>query len=136
MSPSRSSGLEARYRVLVVDDDDSVRAGLAQALELAGYLVRVESNGRAALDGLDGHDPHLVILDVVMPEMDGLAFVRELDRRGLRPTLRVLLISANTDGHERATELRTDGFLRKPLRLSALLAEVARILETLSDDGA
>jgi CheY-like chemotaxis protein len=66
--------VDGNGRVLVVDDDELIRDTLATALADEGYAVRVAADGRAALDSLHEWRPDLIVLDLMMPEMDGYAF--------------------------------------------------------------
>ena len=74
--------------ILVVDDDERIRTALHSGLTLSGYQAVTQSNGREGLAWLDEHRPNLIILDVVIPEVDGLRFIGELRRRGLHPGVR------------------------------------------------
>jgi two-component system, chemotaxis family, chemotaxis protein CheY len=116
--------------VLLVEDDEQIRAALQTGLQLSGYAVQVAADGREALEQLGSGWPDLVILDVMLPEMDGPAFAEELRRLGLRPAVPILLISADHDLGEKAAALGAEGYLRKPLKFPTLLAEVARLLRS------
>jgi CheY-like chemotaxis protein len=112
----------------VVEDDHSIRTALRSGLELYGYEVATAGNGLEALDALERMVPDLVVLDLGMPVMSGDRFVEELMHKGLRPRLRIVVVSANPDGHDRACAMGADGYLRKPLHLAALVREIQRIL--------
>ncbi|MCC7106651.1 MAG: response regulator [Chloroflexi bacterium] len=112
-------------RVLVVDDDDMIRDVLRLTLQDEGYDVRVARDGREALEQLEGSPPALILLDLMMPRMDGAGFVRELERRGVRSAVSVVVLSAGASGERQATALRADGFVPKPFDLDLLLAVLA-----------
>jgi DNA-binding response OmpR family regulator len=114
--------------ILIVDDDERIRTALQSGLTLSGYQAVTQANGRLGLTWLDDHRPDLIILDVVMPEVDGLRFIGELRRRGLHPGVPVLVMSGDRDAQEQATALGADAFLSKPLQLSSVLGEAARLL--------
>jgi CheY-like chemotaxis protein len=108
--------------VLVVDDDEGVRAVMATALEDDGWRVETADNGRSALESLLEHLPDAIILDLRMPVMDGLTFA-ERYRDFPEPRAPLILISATVD--ERA--VRVTGAvtgLRKPIDLNVLLTTV------------
>jgi CheY-like chemotaxis protein len=112
-------------RVLVVDDDPGVRTLIADLLSGAGYQVDLASNGREALLCVERQRPALVLLDLVMPVLDGPQFVRELGVRGLH--LPVLVVSADQNGAAVATECRAAGFLAKPFDRRELLTLVRQM---------
>lgn len=118
-------------RILVVDDDASLRDTLVEVLGDEGYQVRSAENGRAALRQLDGWEADLVILDLMMPIMDAYAFRAAQDKAGRRLTP-ILILSAAPGLSDAATELGAVGVIAKPFRLSDLLTAVAG---TVSDDG-
>lgn len=110
--------------VLVVDDDEGVRAVMATALEDEGWSVITAENGRAALDALRRSRPEAIILDLRMPVMDGLAFAQRY-REFPEPRAPLILISATvTQSAVQATGAVTG--LRKPIDLNLLLDTVSR----------
>ena len=118
----------SRKTVLIVDDDERIRTALQSGLSLSGYAAVTKANGRLGLAWLDHHRPDLIILDVVMPEVDGLRFIGELRHRGLHPGVPVMMVSGDRDADEQATALGVEAFLHKPLQLAAVLREAARLL--------
>ena len=114
-------------RVLVVDDEPAIVEFLALGLRREGYAVRTAADGRAALPQVDACDPDLVVLDVMMPRLDGLALTRQLaghPRRGL------LILSARDETGDRIAglELGADDYLVKPFDFEELLARLRAIL--------
>ena len=93
-------------------------------------MTEAQRNGRDGLAWLDQHRPDLIILDVVMPEVDGLRFIGELRRRNLHPAIPVMVVSGDRDADEQATALGAEAFLPKPLQLATVLREAARLLES------
>jgi hypothetical protein len=81
-------------RVLVVDDDDLVRRGISQALEKEGWKVSEAGNGRVGLERLAGALPDVIVLDLMMPEMDGFEFLDELRHRAEWRHIPVVVVTA------------------------------------------
>jgi two-component system response regulator MprA len=115
-------------RILVVDDEPAVRESLASSLAFEDYEVLTAMDGLEALDELDRARPDLVILDVLMPRLDGLTTCRRLRSRG--KTLPVLMLTARDTVGDRVTGLDAgaDDYLVKPFELDELLARVRALL--------
>jgi len=114
-------------RVLVVDDEPAIVEFLALGLRREGYAVRTAADGRAALPLVDAFDPDLVVLDIMMPRLDGFELTRQLSghpRRGL------LILSARDEKSDRIAglELGADDYLVKPFDFDELLARLRAIL--------
>jgi DNA-binding response OmpR family regulator len=115
-------------RVLVVEDDAGLRETLAEILADDGHEVRVAPDGAAALETLDAWHPELIVLDLMMPRMDGFAFrARQREARRARPA-KVLLVSAARDVATAADELGADGWLVKPFGLQDVVTSVRGLL--------
>jgi len=109
--------------ILVVDDDPDLRSLLTLALADEGYEVRAAPDGRVALDLLEAWPPRVILLDLMMPIMDGWAFrARQLATRG-SDHIPVIVFSAAPD--MRVAALRPAAVLSKPFNLDVLLATVA-----------
>ena len=106
-------------RVLVVDDDPGIRAVLAEFLTDAGHRVATATNGLEALAALSGGPSDVILLDMLMPKMDGWAFAREY-RRSPWPHARII-VTAATDAKGRAAEIGAAGHCEKPFDLDRLL---------------
>jgi CheY-like chemotaxis protein len=110
--------------VLVVDDDPDILEAVAEILEGEGYRVARARNGLEALERVEEQAPALVLLDLMMPVMDGVGFGRELRARHPAAHLPIVVISA--DGNpDRAAVPGTVGILPKPFDIEALLALVS-----------
>jgi CheY-like chemotaxis protein len=109
--------------VLVVDDEPQVVWMLQFSLEAEGYQTYAARNGRDALDEIQEHHPALVLLDIMMPVMDGWSVLEQLQQlpEGERP--RVVVVSARSSLRDRAkaTELGADAFVAKPFSVDDLL---------------
>ena len=115
----------ARKRILVVDDDAGIQELLELALAGEGYDVLVARDGIDAFEKLRDIQPDLIVLDLMMPRMDGATFARELRRRGYNTPIMVL--TAASRGEQRALALDVDGYVAKPFSLPELLGQVARL---------
>ncbi len=122
MPPERS----ADRLVLVVDDDPDILQTLALCLSTEGYRVLMAANGQEALDLLKKERPACILLDLMMPVMDGWQFVAALEERGLR-NAPLLILSADRAVQGHAAKLRADAFLAKPFDLDELLGKVHQL---------
>ncbi len=115
-------------RILVVDDEPAVRASLARALRLDGYEVALASDGHGALDAIGGAAPDAVVLDVLMPALDGLEVCRRLRAAGDRTP--VLMLTARDQVRDRVGGLDAgaDDYLVKPFALEELSARLRALL--------
>ena len=109
--------------VLVVDDEPQVAWVLRFTLEHEGYRTFTASNGVEALEELDKHHPMLMVLDLMMPEMDGWAVLKEMTKLPVGERPRVVIVSALTgpDDKEKATALGADAFVPKPFDVEVLI---------------
>jgi DNA-binding response OmpR family regulator len=111
--------------VLVVDDDPDILTTVEQILAIEGYCVLRARNGSEALSVLDETAPDLIILDLMMPVMDGWEFRRrQLEHRAAATP--VLVVSADRDISRKAASIKADGYIAKPFDLDELIAEVQR----------
>jgi two-component system, OmpR family, response regulator MprA len=115
-------------RVLVVDDDRAIRESLARALELDGYEVELASDGAAALATIRASRPDVAVVDVMMPNIDGLTMCRVL--RAEKDRLPVLMLTARTETSDRVAGLDAgaDDYLPKPFELDELMARLRALL--------
>ncbi len=115
-------------RLLVVDDDPSVREALALVLDLDGFEVATAGDGREALRALASGAPDAVILDVLMPGLDGLEVCRRMRAGGDRTP--VLMLTARSEVAERVAGLEAgaDDYLAKPFAREELLARLRALL--------
>jgi DNA-binding response OmpR family regulator len=114
-------------RVLVVDDEPMVREVVARYLELDGVSVAAASNGAEAIEWLESNTPDLIVLDVMMPEVDGLTILRRLR---LTSDVPVILLTARSSESDRIAglELGADDYVVKPFSPREVAARVRTIL--------
>jgi excisionase family DNA binding protein len=127
-APSKPAAGTTRPRVLVVDDEASIRDLLSKTLALAEYEVDVAPDGRSALDRMRLYPYDLLIADLKMPGMDGLTVIREAKR--YKTDLPVIIITGfSTESSAiEAVNLGVAGYLTKPFRVPQVLAAAAKAL--------
>jgi two-component system response regulator MprA len=120
--------MEPSARILIADDDPAVRSALERVLRFNGYEVELAEDGLGALDAIDTSRPDALVLDVTMPNLDGLAACRMLRRRG--DDLPVLMLTARVDLDDRVNGLDAgaDDYLSKPFELEELIARLRALL--------
>jgi CheY-like chemotaxis protein len=120
-------------KVLVIDDEDEVRQVLHEFLESRGYEVRAAESGAVALSILEPFEPDVVLLDVSMPEMDGVEVLKRIVEA--RPTLPVIMVTANADigVTSRLLALGAADYIPKPFDLE-YLDQAVSIQVTASQD--
>jgi two-component system, OmpR family, response regulator MprA len=126
-------------RVLVADDEPAVRSSLGRALELKSYEVALAADGREALDALREQTVDAVVLDVSMPNLDGLEVCRRLRGAGDRTPILMLTARDAIDARVAGLDAGADDYLVKPFALDELLARLralTRRAEAHGDAGA
>lgn len=113
--------------ILVVDDDPGLQETLQATLESEGYAVTIAADGLDALEKLQSLTPAVIVLDLMMPRMDGYAFAHELEKRGLRPGTPIMVLTADSRARHKVQGVKPDAFLAKPFEINELLDEVARL---------
>ena len=121
--------------ILVVDDDRAVRESLRRSLQFNGYTVELAGDGQQALDALGAQRPDAMVLDVMMPRLDGLEVCRRL--RGTGDDLPILVLTARDAVYDRVAGLDAgaDDYLPKPFALEELLARLRALLRRSSTEA-
>ena len=114
-------------RILVIDDDDDIRAVMEEVLAAAGYQVDVARDGAEGLAKLSGGAPPLILLDMMMPNMDGETFLKTLRGTPLMQDAPVVVVSGSAGVRQRASALDVAGCLEKPFELDDLMGVVSRL---------
>jgi len=123
-------------KVLIVEDDRSVRESLERALRLEGYQVTTAADGQSGVDGVLSQQPDAVILDVMLPLLDGLSVCRELRKRGDRTPVLMLTARAEVGDRVAGLDAGADDYLPKPFALDELLARLRALLRRLAPEAA
>ena len=120
---------EKMKRILVVDDEENARIALSTILTRDGYDVASAGNGYEALNYLRGKDVELIITDINMPEMNGMTFLRELNRS--HPTCNVIMITAygEVESYIEAMNLGAFEYINKPVKLEELNKIINKIFK-------
>ena len=113
-----------KRRILVVEDDDTLRETLTEILLDEGHEVRAAAHGHEALDRLDGWEPDVILLDLMMPRMDAFAFRTRQRQLGIAAGARVVVISAARELGTAVELLGADGWIAKPFRLAEVVNAV------------
>jgi two-component system, response regulator, stage 0 sporulation protein F len=119
-----------RYKILIVDDEENARFGLSKLLSQEGYDVESVANGYEALDYLRRKEVHLVVSDIKMPRMDGITFLKEINRH--YPSTHVIMITAfgEVESYLEAMNLGAFEYIHKPVKLDELKAVMRKIFDT------
>jgi DNA-binding NtrC family response regulator len=120
---------EPLKRILVVDDEENARIALSKILSHEGYDVASVGNGHEALNYLRGREVELIITDINMPEMNGMAFLRELNR--CHPASNVIMITAygEVESYIEAMNLGAFEYINKPVKFEELNKIISKIFK-------
>ena len=139
MSPTPTSAArgpaESTPRVLVVDDDRAVRDSLRRSLEFNGYEVALAGDGAEALASIARTPPDVVVLDVMMPRLDGIETTKALRSSGNDLPILVLTARDSVGDRVEGLDAGADDYLTKPFSLDELLARLRALLRRVQPDG-
>src|SRR5690554_1700941 len=127
-----------KFKILLVDDEIDILEFLSYNLEKEGYIVYTGKNGIEALQLAERHQPHLVLLDVMMPEMDGIAACEEIRKiPALKNTIIAFLTARGEDYSQIAGfEAGADDYITKPVRPKVLISRVKALLKRSGESSA
>ena len=117
-----------RLTILVIDDDDTIRDLIVDVLEDEGYRTLCATNGRQALEILDGATPAVIVVDSLMPMMNGSEFVRRY-RETYPKGVPIMMLSGQSEGRRDTADLIIDHHLMKPFDLQEFLDAVAALCD-------
>ena len=120
-------------RVLIVEDERKISAYVKRGLEEQGYAVDAAYTGKEALDFADAAPYDLILLDILLPEMDGLAVCQELRRKGNRTPVLMLTARDAIDDRVAGLDAGADDYLVKPFALKELLARLRALTRRTAD---
>jgi two-component system, OmpR family, response regulator len=124
-----SSAETARpHRILVVDDEPSIVDAVATALRYEGYDVQEAATGREALDAVLRHEPDLVVLDWMLPDIEGIEVGRRMRARGFKTAVLFLTAKDGTENKVEALRAGGDDYVTKPFSLAEIVARTQAIL--------
>jgi len=120
--------MENRKHILIVEDDESILFGLQDILENEGYRISIASNGIDGLKFASDNAIHLLVLDIMLPGMNGLEICKKIKRE--KPTLPIVMLTAKSSEMDKISGLDygADDYITKPFSLSELLARIRAIL--------
>jgi len=122
-----------RFRILVVDDEERILNFLSTKLKASGYEVLTAGNGREGLEQAQAQEPDLIVLDLLMPKMDGLEMLKELRTFSSVPVIILTAKGADTD-RIKGLQLGADDYLPKPFNPDELVARIEAIRRRLEPD--
>jgi two-component system copper resistance phosphate regulon response regulator CusR len=115
-------------RILVVEDEKRIADFLGRGLESAGYVADIAADGQSALDLVHTTDYDLIILDMMLPDMDGLRVLEKIRNRKSNPSVLILSARGAVEDRVKGLELGADDYLTKPFAFVELLARVRVLL--------
>ncbi|MCA9003302.1 MAG: response regulator transcription factor, partial [Planctomycetes bacterium] len=122
---TQSAHLQSKTRtVLVVEDEKALALGIEDALNVAGFQATVVHDGKLALDAIRKNAPDLIILDLMLPSMNGIDVLRKLRADGVRSRVLILTAMAGEDDLVRGLEAGADDYMKKPFSPRELVARV------------
>ncbi len=116
------------HRILLVEDDRSIATGLSMNLRHEGFQVTIAGDGATGLKHIVDERPDLVLLDVMLPEMNGFEVLREIRRRGMRTGVIMLTAKGMEEDKVLGLDLGADDYVQKPFGLPELIARVHAVL--------
>ena len=120
--------MKAKERVLIIEDELPMRGALCDLLEAEGYRVLAATNGEEGLQRALAQKPDLIVLDIMMPKLDGFSLCRELRRLGMATSVLMLTAKGRVEDRVKGLDFGGDDYLVKPFSSEELLARVRALL--------
>jgi DNA-binding response OmpR family regulator len=119
-------------RILIAEDNAEIRALVSSILVEEGHKVGVAQNGQQALDMMMEDAPDVLVLDIMMPQMDGYTVLKELKSSGIKDTMKIMLLTAKTSESDwvRGYKLGADTYLTKPFDTDELINGIEDLLSS------
>src|SRR6266702_90390 len=114
-------------RILVVDDEENARIGLSRLLTKEGFVVDSVGNGYEALNYLRQHEVDLIVTDINMPEMNGIAFLKELNKSFPRSNVIMITAYGGVESYIEAMNLGAFEYINKPVKIEELKSILKKI---------
>ena len=120
--------MQPKTHILIIEDDTAVAQSLQDALQDAGYAVTWKNNGRSGIQFAQDHNPHLIILDVRLPDSSGFDVCRQLRQRQLRQPILMLTVHDDEMDKVLGLEMGADDYMTKPYGLRELQSRIRALL--------
>jgi DNA-binding response OmpR family regulator len=122
------------HRILIVEDEEAIRLGLVDLLEIEGYEIEVAIDGEQAIERVKARQPHLVILDLMLPKLSGYDVCRYI--RKTYPLVFILMLTAKTEEINKiqGLEMGADDYVTKPFSVFELMARIKSMLRRVEQD--
>ena len=119
-------------RILIAEDNAEIRTLVSSILVEEGHKVGVAQNGQQALDMMTDDPPDVLVLDIMMPQMDGYTVLKELKSSGIKETMKILILTAKTSESDwvRGYKLGADSYLTKPFDTDELINGIEDLLSS------
>ena len=127
--------MSIQARVLIIEDDPDMAMGLRDNLEFEGYQVLASADGETGVELARTHEPHCVLLDIMLPGMDGFEVCQKMRGNGLRAPIIILTARGQEIDKVRGLELGADDYVTKPFGVQELLARIRAVLRRAGDSG-
>lgn len=116
--------------ILIAEDNAEIRALVSSILVEEGHKVSVAQNGQQALDLMLEDTPDVLLLDIMMPQMDGYTVLKEIKSSGIRESMKIMILTAKTSESDwvRGYKLGADGYITKPFDIDELTSQIDKLL--------
>lgn len=121
----------AKQKILIVEDEESLLKLESILLTSKGYQVRGVTNGQAALDAIEEDPPHLVLLDIMLPEIDGFEVCRRIKSNSATSDIPVIMLTAKKSREDmaRGEEVGADWYVTKPFKSAMVIETIQRFID-------